>query len=366
MELRIVGLQKAYGETPVLKDINLDSRDGEFIVLVGPSGCGKTTLLRTIAGLERATAGDVFIGGNRVNELSPAQRNVAMVFQDYALYPHMTVRENLAFGLESRGVPRREIDEQIRRAAEMLQIQGYLDRKPAQLSGGQRQRVAIGRALVRKPSLFLFDEPLSNLDAKLRAQTRIEIGEFQKELGVTSVYVTHDQAEAMTLADRIVLMHKGRVQQAGSPLDLYDRPANRFVATFIGSPSMNLVPAVLDRHPAPVVTMGETSVEIDGKPAPERGGKYVVGFRPEALSVRLEETRGGIPASFVLVEFHGHELHVVTRALGQQIIVRSTDSSIWPQLKALKPKARLWLVADFARAHWFSDTEVGDRVPTVR
>jgi alpha-glucoside transport system ATP-binding protein len=241
--LILKGITKSYGDTAVLHDINLDVTSGEFVVFVGPSGCGKSTLLRMIAGLESITGGEMVVDGQRFNEVPPARRGVAMVFQNYALYPHMTVYGNMAYGLRIAGTSRPEIDRKVRNAAEMLQITPLLDRRPAQLSGGQRQRVAIGRAVVRDPRLFLFDEPLSNLDAALRVATRVEIARLKESMpDTTMIYVTHDQVEAMTMADRIVVMNAGRIAQVGSPLELYHHPANRFVAGFIGSPAMNFVP----------------------------------------------------------------------------------------------------------------------------
>jgi ABC-type sugar transport system ATPase subunit len=244
--LSFSGVSKRFGDTVVLQDIDLAVAAGEFVALLGPSGCGKSTLLRMIAGLETVTGGDIAINGARINDTPPAQRGIAMVFQNYALYPHMTVRGNMEYGLKIAGRPRKEITARVEQAAAMLQLTPFLDRRPAQLSGGQRQRVAIGRAIVREPRVFLFDEPLSNLDASLRAATRVEIVRLKEALpGTTMVYVTHDQVEAMTMADRIVVMDRGRIAQVGSPLDLYHRPANRFVAGFIGTPAMNFLPATL-------------------------------------------------------------------------------------------------------------------------
>jgi multiple sugar transport system ATP-binding protein len=252
-------------QQPVLHDVNLSIDDGEFVVLVGPSGCGKSTLLRMLSGLESISAGELRIGGRRVNEMPPADRGIAMVFQSYALYPHMNVYRNMAFGLTQRLRDKAAIDRRIREAARSLHIDHLLDRLPRDLSGGQRQRVAIGRAIVRQPELFLFDEPLSNLDAALRAHTRVEIAKLHRELNATIVYVTHDQVEAMTLADRIVVLHAGRIQQTGTPRELYDHPANRFVATFLGTPAMNILPAA-------AVGLGEGEVAE-------------VGIRPEHLSL---------------------------------------------------------------------------------
>jgi len=241
--LQLGHVVKRYGATTVIHGVDLEVKNGEFVVFVGPSGCGKSTLLRMIAGLESVTSGDLLIDGKRVNDVSAAQRGLAMVFQSYALYPHMTVYQNLAFGLENLGTPRAEIDTKVQAAAKMLKLDALLERRPTQLSGGQRQRVAIGRAIVRNPTIFLFDEPLSNLDAELRVQMRSEITALHQRLGTTMIYVTHDQVEAMTMADRIVVLNGGRVEQVGTPLELYNRPANRFVAGFIGSPQMNFLNA---------------------------------------------------------------------------------------------------------------------------
>ncbi|MEM6679483.1 MAG: sn-glycerol-3-phosphate ABC transporter ATP-binding protein UgpC, partial [Pseudomonadota bacterium] len=234
-------LRKSYGATPVIHGVDVEIEDGEFIVIVGPSGCGKSTLLRMVAGLETITSGEVRIGGRRMNEVEPMDRDIAMVFQNYALYPHMSVFDNMAYGLKIAKTPKEEIERRVANAAEILQLQPYLSRRPRELSGGQRQRVAMGRAIVRKPSVFLFDEPLSNLDAKLRVQMRLEIKALQRDLGVTSLYVTHDQVEAMTLADRMIVMNSGVADQIGKPLDVYADPATEFVAGFIGSPPTNFL-----------------------------------------------------------------------------------------------------------------------------
>lgn len=241
--IQLENLVKAYGEVEVLHKVNGEIKDGELVVVVGPSGCGKSTLLRMIAGLETVTSGNVSIGARVVNDIEPAERDIAMVFQNYALYPHMSVRQNMAYGLKIRRINKQEIDRRVNQAAEILSIEEYLDRKPRQLSGGQRQRVAMGRAIVRDPQVFLFDEPLSNLDAKLRVQMRLEIKKLQQRLNVTSIYVTHDQVEAMTLGDRLMVLNDGVVEQFGTPIELYDKPETKFVAGFIGSPSMNFIPA---------------------------------------------------------------------------------------------------------------------------
>ena len=297
---------KSFGAHGVLHDIDLDIGDGEFVVFVGPSGCGKSTLLRQIAGLDRPTSGEIHIDGKLVNSVPAADRGLAMVFQSYALYPHMSVRQNLAFGLENARMPRAEIDRRIAEAARMLEIGDYLERRPGQLSGGQRQRVAIGRAIVRNPTAFLLDEPLSNLDAELRISMRAELSALHDRLKTTMIYVTHDQIEAMTLASRIVVLRKGRVEQVGTPLDLYNRPANRFVAGFIGAPSMNFVSGT-------VVEVGETATLISvmglsvvvPRPAPRAtvGQAISVGLRPQHISLG----DGGMLVDVTLVEALGAE-----------------------------------------------------------
>jgi multiple sugar transport system ATP-binding protein len=280
--IQISALCKNFGDAAVLRSIDLDVDDGEFVVLVGPSGCGKSTLLRTIAGLEGITSGEIRIGGRLVNDLPPRDRDVAMVFQSYALYPHMNVRENMSFGLKLRGMPQARIDAIVQAAATKLEIQELLQRKPRDLSGGQRQRVAMGRAMVREPQAFLFDEPLSNLDARLREQMRYEIRKLQRDLGTTSIYVTHDQIEAMTMADRIVAMHEGIAQQIGSPADLYDNPANLFVAGFIGAPAMNFLDATL--QDAAVMIEGHRLGAVGAPQANLKECRVTVGIRPERIS----------------------------------------------------------------------------------
>ncbi len=299
-EVTLDNVQKVYGgDVHAVKGISIAAADGEFVVLVGPSGCGKSTLLRMIAGLEDITEGAVFIDGTMVNDLEPAERDIAMVFQNYALYPHMTVYRNMAYGLRNRKTPPDEIDRRVRSAAETLQLEEFLERKPKQLSGGQRQRVAMGRAIVREPKVFLFDEPLSNLDAKLRVQMRVEIKKLQRKLGVTSFYVTHDQTEAMTMADRLVVMNGGIAEQIGTPMEVYNRPATTFVAGFIGSPAMNLLPAHVDGRAVaidggPTLSLGRNdSIDNEGRPA-------VVGLRPEHLVADGGE--GPIRLSVELVE----------------------------------------------------------------
>jgi multiple sugar transport system ATP-binding protein len=293
--VQLDGVSKRFGGVTAVNNVSLEIPDKQFTVLVGPSGCGKTTCLRLIAGLEEATGGDIYIGDRRVNDVPPKDRDIAMVFQNYALYPHMSVYDNMAFGLKLRKYERGEIDRRVKEAAEMLGIQALLDRKPKQLSGGQRQRVALGRAIVREPQVFLMDEPLSNLDAKLRVQTRAEIKKLHARLRTTTVYVTHDQVEAMTMGDRIVVMRDGLVQQVDSPLNLYERPANLFVAGFIGSPAMNFIDASLAAHDGKTVVSADGFVlEVPAAIAAQAmawvGKKVVFGIRPEDIQDRALAT----------------------------------------------------------------------------
>ena len=319
-DLQITGLKKAYGDVQVLRGLDLSVQDGEFIVFVGPSGCGKSTLLRCIAGLEEITEGELRINGKVVNEVPPSKRGIAMVFQSYALYPHMTVAENMAFGLKLAGHSKMEITAAVQRAAQILQIESLLDRRPRALSGGQRQRVAIGRAIVRKPGVFLFDEPLSNLDAGLRVQMRVELARLHKDLATTMVYVTHDQVEAMTLANRIVVLNQGRIEQVGAPLELYHHPASRFVAGFIGSPKMNFLPCVL-------VTAEETGATVcleDGtllaagadarslKP----GAALTLGIRPERLLAETAASEGTASTQVIVAEHLGDTVFLYVQAPG--------------------------------------------------
>lgn len=302
-------IRKSYGDTDVIKGIDLEVADGEFMVFVGPSGCGKSTTLRMIAGLESITGGDLLIDGVRANDLRPSDRGAAMVFQSYALYPHMTVAENMGFALKMAGVPRKQRDEQVGRVAEILRITEYLNRQPKDLSGGQRQRVAIGRAIVRKPKVFLFDEPLSNLDAALRVNMRIELSRLHKELGTTMIYVTHDQVEAMTLGNRIAVFNSGVVEQLGAPMALYNRPANEFVATFIGAPKINLIP-----RPQASGTTGPHQALWDSVTAQASASAERVGIRPEHLQVLAKGQ--GIPATVVLAEHLGDSSVVHLRVEG--------------------------------------------------
>jgi multiple sugar transport system ATP-binding protein len=329
---------KSFGSTKILHGVDVEIADGEFVVLVGPSGCGKSTLLRMIAGLENITGGEIAIGGRVVNSVPPKDRDIAMVFQNYALYPHMTVRENMAFSMKLAKAPREVMEQEVQRAAKILGLDALLDRYPRQLSGGQRQRVAMGRAIVRHPQVFLFDEPLSNLDAKLRVQMRSEIRELQQRLGTTTIYVTHDQIEAMTMADQIVVMHAGRIEQSGAPLALYDRPANTFVAGFIGSPAMNLLPGqVADGG---FRTAGGALLPLPpGAPA----GVATYGIRPEHLMLADD----GIPATISIVEPTGSETQVSMR-IGETPLIGAFRERI-----AGRPGDTLRVKPDLALVHLF-------------
>ena len=351
-ELSLQHVTKRFGRQTVIEDVSLDIRDREFAVLVGPSGCGKSTLLRLIAGLEAPTAGDICIGGERVNDWTPRERGIAMVFQSYALYPHMTVYDNIGFALTQTSMPRAEIAERVRKAADRLQIGHLLARKPRELSGGQRQRVAIGRAIVREPRIFLFDEPLSNLDASLRTQMRLEFMQLHRELGATTVYVTHDQAEAMTLASLIVVLRQGRVEQIGSPLEVYERPRNSFVAGFIGSPHMNMIEGRLEAAEsvgARVALAGGLTllVAVDARRSPA-GSKVTLGVRPEHL--REGEAGDALGATVAAVERLGSEslVHAKLRS-GEMVAWRVVGSSERRAGDAVR------LAVDTSRCHLFDD-----------
>ncbi|MFB9948191.1 ABC transporter ATP-binding protein [Rhizobium puerariae] len=311
--VQVSNLRKSFGALDVVQGVSIDIADGEFLILVGPSGCGKSTLLRMIAGLEDISGGRIDIGGRVVNALSPKERNIAMVFQNYALYPQMTVAQNMGFSLEIAGMKKAEIQKKVEEAAEILGLKPLLQRKPSQLSGGQRQRVAMGRAIVRDPDVFLFDEPLSNLDAKLRVQMRAEIKALHQRLGSTIVYVTHDQVEAMTMADRIVVLRGGRIEQIGTPLQLYDRPQNMFVAGFLGSPSMNFLRGVLDGQS---LRIGEGQrLALSSVPG-SHTGDVVVGIRPQDVAVNAQ---GGTPAVVKVVEPTGADTHVLAEVGGIEV-----------------------------------------------
>ena len=336
---------KDFGKTRVLHGISLDISDGEFVVLVGPSGCGKSTLLRMLAGLEDITGGSIAIDERVVNDVDSKDRDIAMVFQSYALYPHMTVRENMGFSLKLRNVKQALIDERVSAAAKILNLEPFLERQPRQLSGGQRQRVAMGRAIVRDPKVFLFDEPLSNLDAKLRVAMRSEIKALHQRLKTTTVYVTHDQVEAMTMADRIAVMHDGRIEQLGEPLELYDRPANLFVAQFIGSPAMNVFDGVVRNG----------SVEALGARWPSHGGaegqKVKYGIRPE----HLEPAPSGIGAEVVVVEPMGAETELLVKIADTPLTIMTRGRS------NAGPGERIFLAPQVSHAHLF-DAATGQRI----
>jgi multiple sugar transport system ATP-binding protein len=350
------GIKKQYDNNSVIEGIDLDIIDGEFIVFVGPSGCGKSTLLRIIAGLEDITEGTLEIGGRVSNTIAPSQRGIAMVFQSYALYPHMSVAENMGFALKLAKVPKAEIAERVGRAAAILQIGHLLDRKPKALSGGQRQRVAIGRAIVRKPEVFLFDEPLSNLDAALRGQTRVELARLHLELKSTMIYVTHDQVEAMTLGTRIVVLNGGRIEQVGTPFDLYERPANKFVAGFLGSPRMNFFEATLagqQGRSAGVQLAGGARVQVAADVARAKAGERVtLGVRPEHLQLVRPGQGDGIGATVALVEYLGDVtlVHAQADGAGEMVAVKSDADTAPPA-----PGSRVELVFPATRAFLFDE-----------
>jgi multiple sugar transport system ATP-binding protein len=343
------GLRKSYGAVEVLHGIDIDVSDGEFLVLVGPSGCGKSTLLRMVAGLEDITGGTLHIGERVVNGVAPKDRDIAMVFQSYALYPHLTVAENMGFSLRLRGTSRDVINSKVADAARILDLEPYLDRKPRSLSGGQRQRVAMGRAIVREPGVFLFDEPLSNLDAKLRGSMRTEIKHLHRRLSITTLYVTHDQVEAMTMADRIVVMNHGHIEQIGTPLDLYDRPASVFVAGFIGTPAMNLIEGSLDdsrfvRH---------SGFDIPVSPPPgHRGDRVVLGVRPDDVHIVDD---GPISGVVDVVEPLGNETSV-TILVGEDILRLTLRDR-----RSIRPGETVRLSVSEERVHWF-DARLGVRL----
>ncbi|MET3855918.1 sn-glycerol-3-phosphate ABC transporter ATP-binding protein UgpC [Rhizobium sp. OAE497] len=321
-EIQFSNITKSFGATQVLHSLNLQIERGAFAVILGPSGCGKSTLLRLLAGLERASGGEIEIAGRRVETLEPRQRDVAMVFQNYALYPHMSVAQNLGYSLVVAGVKRAEIDRRVAEVARTLQLEDYLQRKPGQLSGGQRQRVAMGRAIIREPKVFLFDEPLSNLDAKLRTQMRLEIKRLHRKQGVTSLFVTHDQIEAMTLADILIVMNKGRIEQIGKPADIYERPATVFVASFLGSPPMNLIPAVVDDSGCGVVLGGEMRIPLGGAVPAAPGSEIVAGIRPEHVQIG----RGAnLPVEFVEELGNGRQVHLRIGQTGMAALLPASD-----------------------------------------
>jgi len=350
--VEIRDVRKAFGSVEVLHGVSVSIEDGAFVVLVGPSGCGKSTLLRMIAGLENITSGQIRIGDRIVNDLPPKARDVAMVFQNYALYPHMTVAANMGFSLKLRNAPKQEIDAGVQRAAAILGLEPLLERYPRQLSGGQRQRVAMGRAIVRDPQVFLFDEPLSNLDAKLRVQMRTEIKELHQRLRTTTVYVTHDQIEAMTMADKIVVMHDGIVEQIGAPLELYDRPTNLFVAGFIGSPAMNFFSGRIGVNGASAFETGDgVKLPISAKPSGSDGRRAVYGIRPEHFALADD----GTPGQVIVVEPTGSEIQVVAKIGGQEV------TAVFRERHQFKPGDKIWLKPNSKLVHLF-DESTGKRL----
>jgi len=348
-------VEKSFGDTKVIHGISFDIRDGEFMVLVGPSGCGKSTLLRMLAGLEEITSGTIAIDARTVNDVDSKDRDIAMVFQSYALYPHMSVRDNMGFSLRLRRADKREIETRVARAAQILNLEPYLERYPRELSGGQRQRVAMGRAIVRDPKVFLFDEPLSNLDAKLRVQMRSEIKALHQRLKTTTVYVTHDQIEAMTMADRIVVMHDGVIEQIGTPLELYDHPENLFVAQFIGSPAMNVVQGTLRRSNGGAHV--ETADGIRWPLAPGAGGDghaVTYGVRPDHLEL-VHHAERGVPGEIIVVEPTGSETELVVRIGSAQMIVEARGRA------TVRPGDKVTFAVDPANVHLF-DQKSGQRL----
>ncbi|MBP2448477.1 ABC transporter ATP-binding protein [Rhizobium leguminosarum] len=350
--VQFADVRKSFGVHPVIKGVDIDIADGEFVILVGPSGCGKSTLLRMLAGLENISGGEIKIGGRVVNTLPPKDRDIAMVFQNYALYPHMTVEQNMGFSLMLNKAPKAEAEKRVKYAAAILGLDKLLDRYPRQLSGGQRQRVAMGRAIVRDPEVFLFDEPLSNLDAKLRVAMRAEIKELHQRLKTTTVYVTHDQIEAMTMADKIVVMHDGVVEQIGTPLELYDTPANLFVGGFIGSPAMNMIKGRLDpENPTRFKASDGTALPVANPPAAAIGRDLVYGLRPEYILLDAN----GLPGEIVVIEPTGYETHLTLKLGGSDV------SCVFRERVNARPGEILRVGIDAAHVHLF-DAESGQRL----
>ena len=354
MSIEFRNVSKHFGGASVVDDLSLEIHDGEFVVLLGPSGCGKTTTLRMLAGLETATSGDIYIGGERVNDIPTQHRDLAMVFQSYALYPHMNIAENIGYPLRVRKIEKSERAERVNRVAAMLEIESLLDRKPRQLSGGERQRVALARAIVREPRAYLMDEPLSNLDARLRVQMRGELKRLQHQLGTTTIYVTHDQAEAMTLASRVAVMRKGRLQQFDTPMNIYNQPANRFVAEFVGSPSMNFVEGAIDQASGSFVS-DSLRVPLSTSQLNELSGQLTMGIRPEHVQVMTEPYDGSIPASVYVTELMGNETFVFLSVGKNRLIARA------PADFRAEVESKVWLRLATEKAHFFDPTS-GDNV----
>jgi multiple sugar transport system ATP-binding protein len=339
MSITFKNVTKTFADMKVVDDLSLEIADGEFVVLLGPSGCGKTTTLRMLAGLETVTSGDIYIGDERINDVPTQQRDLAMVFQSYALYPHMTIAENIAYPLRVRKLAKNERDSRVANVAKLLEIESLLGRKPRQLSGGERQRVALARAIVREPRAYLMDEPLSNLDARLRVQMRGELKRLQHQLGTTTIYVTHDQAEAMTLASRVAVMKKGRLQQFDTPLNIYNRPANRFVAEFVGSPSMNFVEGTVEHG-----TFRGAEIEF---PVNRSDGHVTLGIRPEHVHVLTQPQDGAIPAKVYVTELMGNETFVFLTVGAHKLIARA------PADFRAEVESNVWLRLEVEKAHFF-------------
>ncbi|HEY2961756.1 MAG TPA: ABC transporter ATP-binding protein [Pyrinomonadaceae bacterium] len=346
MPIRFQNVTKKFGDLSVVEDLSLEIDDGEFVVLLGPSGCGKTTTLRMLAGLESVTSGDIYINDELVNDVPTQQRDLAMVFQSYALYPHMSIAENIAYPLRVRKLDHNERDKRVRRVAAMLEIEPLLDRKPRQLSGGERQRVALARAIVREPRAYLMDEPLSNLDARLRVQMRGELKRLQHQLGTTTIYVTHDQAEAMTLASRVAVMKKGRLQQFDTPLNIYNHPANRFVAEFVGSPSMNFIDGKIERG---MFVSEEIRLAVD-----RPDGNVSMGIRPEHIHVFTQPQDGTIPAKVYVTELMGNETFVFLSIGAQKLIARAAADF------RAEEESTVWLRIETDKAHFFPKRQSTD------
>ena len=343
-KINLNNIKKSFGKNTVIQDLSVDINDGELIVIVGPSGCGKSTLLRMIAGLEEVNSGDIIINNKNVNNLEPMERNIAMVFQNYALYPHMTVFENMSYGLKIQKTPKDEINSRVKEAAEILELSELLERKPNQLSGGQRQRVAMGRAIVRKPDVFLFDEPLSNLDAKLRVQMRLEIKKLQRKLNVTSLYVTHDQVEAMTLADKMIVMNEGNVEHIGTPLDVYQQPKSLFTAQFIGSPAMNILKGIADGNE---IKIGDFKIKSENS----YSGEVNFGIRPEHLTI---DDNGPIKAAVEFIELIGSNTLIHCRIKNSnEVIVVSIPGIIQENLSRKEIKLNF----DQSKIHLFNTND---------
>ncbi|HSQ25155.1 MAG TPA: ABC transporter ATP-binding protein [Pyrinomonadaceae bacterium] len=359
MSISLNHLSKSFGHTVVVDDLSLEINDGEFVVLLGPSGCGKTTTLRIIAGLEQATSGDILIERERVNDLPPQRRDVAMVFQSYALYPHMTVADNIGYPLRVRKLERERIQAQVRETAALLEIESLLKRKPRELSGGERQRVALARAIVRHPRAFLMDEPLSNLDARLRLQMRGELKHLQQKLATTTIYVTHDQAEAMTLGHRVAVMNKGKLQQFDTPLEIYNHPANRFVAEFVGSPAMNFLDGMIDvanrRFENQQVLIGLNGSPPEGFRNIEANKRVTLGLRPEDIHVSLSRHDGWHQANVYVTELMGSETFVILQLREAKLTARAEGDF------RAEPDSPAWIRFDTAKAHFF-DPETGLRI----